>query len=357
MELIKKKKYSKLKIKKVKREPEFYIGLAFLRPILAFFVVMGHFYDFSLARGYWNIFVMKSELFRFHVRVFFIMSFYLSYKTIVSNDLKKILKRLERLLIPYILWPIIIFFLNNFLLIKIIPKSKILTFNDLKFQLLFGTEYMDTFWYQWNLILISISFVLITLFLKNYIFIFIIISITSFLYQYNGKNLQYLGQYKNYIRSSLGRTLEVLPCSSIGFIFSSSGIINYISKFRLNSIIICIYLGYLIIYYNIFTNVEGFNYSGLKMYFASICIFTIFVLFPSEKIKNKIIIKIIKQITNHTAGVYFLHINIYKYMVSYIKSFQQKTIKGCIINYVICYSICFIGNLIFGKTKLRNLFA
>lgn len=152
MELIKKKKYSKLKIKKVKRDPEFYIGLAFLRPILAFFVVMGHFYDFSLARGNWNIFVMKSELFRFHVRVFFIMSFYLSYKTIVSNDLKKILKRLERLLIPYILWPIIIFFLNNFLLIKIIPKSKILTFNDLKFQLLFGTEYMDTFWYQWNFI-------------------------------------------------------------------------------------------------------------------------------------------------------------------------------------------------------------
>ena len=125
MKIFNKKGYTKIKTKIIKKESEFYIGLAFLRPILSFCVIMGHFYNVSHSKGKWAKFIMRTETFRFHVRVFFIMSFYLSYKTIVSNDLKKKLKRLERLLIPYIIWPIIIFFLNNFLIIFIIHNNNI----------------------------------------------------------------------------------------------------------------------------------------------------------------------------------------------------------------------------------------
>ena len=286
------------------------------------------------------------------------MSFYFSYKTLVSNDCKKKLKRLERLCIPYFLWPVIYFFLNKYLIKYFKIKTRItITIIDLKLQLLYGFKYIFSLWYQWNLIFITISFILIILiFPKHYNFILIILSIISFIYQYNGKNFLYFSKYKPYITLSLGRILEILPSSIIGFIIASSGIMKYLKKNRLKTIAICIYLCYLIIFYDIFKQIKGYQYCGIKMFLFSICVFIIFALFPSDKIKNKKLIKFIKQITNHTAGVYYLHIPVFNCTESYIKYINNRTMKGCMINYLICYCFCFIGNLIFGRTILSNLF-
>ena len=131
---------------------------------------------------------------------------------------------------------------------------------------------------------------------------------------------------------------------------------NFFSKYRLKIIIICIYICYILIYCEIFIQLNGFGVSGIKMFIFSICIFIIFTLFPSEKIKNKIIIKILKQITNNTAGVYYMHLSVFYYTRFYIKSIGQQTIKGCMMNYLICYCISLIGNFIFGRTILRHLF-
>ena len=67
-------------------------------------------------------------------------------------------------------------------------------------------------------------------------------------------------------------------------------------------------------------------------------------------------IKIIKIITGHTGGVYYLHLTVYSYFKNYIKPIGKGTTKGSVIIYLICYIICFIGKIIFGKTILRNLF-
>ena len=353
-----KKKYSKLKTKKKQKNEgiEFNIGLAILRPILAFFVIITHFYNSYLAKGYWKLIFIKTERLHFHVRIFFIMAFYFSYKTIISNDSKKILNRLERLCIPYFLWPAIIYYLNNKLLIKYKRNIKIITYENLKMQYLFGDIFIPTFWYQWDLILITLLFILIVLIFKShYNFILIILCIQSFIYQYNGKNYQHFRYKKNGLYT-LGRILEMLPCSVIGFNIAFSGILNFLKKHRFKAIIIFAYFSYFLAYYDIFTSKAGFNYNGFKMYFVSILLFIIFALFPSDKIKNKIIIWFIKQITNYTGGVYYLHMPICSYIRPYIKIVESKTIKGCLIIYILCYIFCMIGNLIFGKTKLRNLF-
>ena len=155
---------------------------------------------------------------------------------------------------------------------------------------------------------------------------------------------------------TIGRTIEILSCSVIGFIFASLGIINFLKKYSLQTIIVCIYIIYFLINYSIFINIKGFSYNGFKMFFISICLFIISALFPSEKKNNEIIIKIIKQITNFTAGIYYTHVPINRFMKPYIKIVKDGTLKGCIIVYLICYFICFIGSAIFGKSKLRNLF-
>jgi hypothetical protein len=63
-----------------------------------------------------------------------------------------------------------------------------------------------------------------------------------------------------------------------------------------------------------------------------------------------------KHITNYTGGIYYLYIvvlNIFKNKILFI---GNKTMFGGFTIYLISYFICFIGERIFGKTKLKNLF-
>ena len=354
MNFRKNKKYIKLKsITTIKEKFTFDIGLAVLRPILSFFVIFTHCYDHNSAYGKWKEIMIKANYFWFHVPTFFIISFYFTCKTLISSNYKKKFERLQRLFIPYFLWPIIVFLLNKLLLVYSIAKEDI-TFSKLKFQLLYGTgeNGMGILWFQWNLIFITLLFILIIfIFKKNYNFILIIIIITAFIYQYNGKNKFYFSK-----KDVLGRILEMIPFAVIGFLISDSEIIIFLKKHRLKTVITCIYLLYFITNYEVINKVKVLDYNGIRLFIISICVFITFVMFPSEKIKNKIIIKIIKQITSYTAGIYYIHAKFSSYISNYIESIKNRTIKGCIIIYLLCYLISFLGILIFGKTKLRHLF-
>jgi membrane-bound acyltransferase YfiQ involved in biofilm formation len=148
----------------------------------------------------------------------------------------------------------------------------------------------------------------------------------------------------------------MFPYSIIGFFISYTKIINFLKKHRLIVVISCIYLLYFFYNYKVFNNIKGCKYQGLEFFVFSICIFISFAMFPSELIKNKVKINIIKQLTNYTSGIYYLHTKIAQYSSKYVISIKNKTIKGCIIIYLMCYIICCIGSFIFRKTKLRNLF-
>ena len=86
-------------------------GLAFLRTILAFYVIRYHyFHDKAKKNLILNYLIIKRR--NIHVPSFFIMSFYFNYKSLISRNSKINCKRFERLIIPYIFWPIIIYLLN-----------------------------------------------------------------------------------------------------------------------------------------------------------------------------------------------------------------------------------------------------
>lgn len=347
------------RISQINKEYKFDIGLGILRAILSFLIVMSHCYLPINAVGFWKNAFNKTEGCYFHVRTFFILSLYFSYKTLISSDISKKIRRLERLFIPYIVWPLIYFFSRKWLLLLIKVKyRRVLTLKDLKFQLLYGHSFLTPFWFQWNLIFISIIFdSLIIIFRRNYNFILLLLGIASFILQYNGKNVLFFNRDFNYYRSyTLGRIIESIPFSVTGFLIASFQVLTLLKKCRIKVIIVCCSIIYLLVNFQIFSNINGFGNPGFKMYFLSICIFIIFSMFPSEKIKNKRVINIIRKITNHTAGVYFMHVPVFEYTEMYIIWIQRMTIKGCVIVYLICYFICLIGTKIFGKTKLRNLF-
>ena len=170
--------------KKIKQFPNqiFYydIGLAILRPILSFLVIMHHFHDYSLDKGKFKLFFRALHKFEFHVTIFFLMSFYFSHKTLISKDYKKKLERLKRLIVPYFLWPIIVFFLNKIL--RKFFKIKDISFIQLKFQFLCGFNFIYSLWYQCNLIIITIFYMLIILIFKRFAYLVLIIWLSKDLF-------------------------------------------------------------------------------------------------------------------------------------------------------------------------------
>ena len=172
-------KQKKLKTK-TKANKQFNYGLALLKSILAFLVVIRHNFD---PRSTKNKIILKitSRNILFHVPSFFIMSFYFMYKNLLSLNPKIILNRFMRLLIPYIGWPIIIFNINRFLN-KYFNKKLKDSYLLLKYQFLYGgAQFLLTFWYSWNLIAITLLFILIIfIFRKHALFILQIILICSY---------------------------------------------------------------------------------------------------------------------------------------------------------------------------------
>ena len=200
-------------------------------------------------------------------------------------------------------------------------------------------------------------YLFIFIFRKHSLFILQIILISSYVVQYTEYH------YKNiflkfpwYNRFVITSLFESLPCAVTGFTLSYYKIFDILRRNRIKAFVLSITICKVIIDYNIFTQIKGVVFQGIDLNIQSICIVFIFSLFPSEMIKNEYILKFLTAITNYSAGVYYLHVPIHSYMEDYIDSIKNKTFLGVIINYLICYFICFVGITIFGKTPIKYLF-
>ena len=343
---------------KLKANQQFNYGLALLKSISAFLIVIRHKFEASSTK---NKIILKitSKKILFHVPSFLIMSFYFMCNNLLSLNPKLILNRLMRLLIPYIGWPIIIFYFNRFLN-KNFNKNFVDSYLLLKYQLLFGgVRFIFPFWYSFNLIVITILLiVIIFIFRKHTLFILQIVFIFSYVVQYTEYHYKNIFlKYPWYNRFAIASLFESIPCAVTGFTLGYYKIFDFLKKYKIKTLILSITICKVIIDYNIFTQIKGVVFQGIDLNIQSICIVFIFSLFPSEKIKNKYFSKFLTLITNYSAGIYYLHVPIHWYFEDYIDYIKNKTFFGVIINYLICYFICFIGIKIFGKTPIKYLFS
>lgn len=201
-------------------------------------------------------------------------------------------------------------------------------------------------------------YIFIFIFKKNYLFFLQLLYFLAYVFQYSGYNNKFFYYLKVENRTCLSRIAEMFPYAVIGFSLSYLNIIKKLQYYKIKTLIFCLIIYNFIEKYLVFSKFKlSVAYGGIKLNIISICIIFIFSLFPSEKIVNMKLINILKFITNYTAGVFYLHNTIIFYFKNIIKSIKKKSFKGCIIVYLICYFISFIGIKIFGKTKLRNLFS
>lgn len=332
----------------------FNFGIAFLKVFLAFDVIRSHNFNIESTKNKLLRYCLRNR--RIHVPTFFIISFFFMHKEFISLNINKYIKRLERLIIPYLIWPIIIWILNNifnFLFNTNFPSS----LANLKNQIFWGNDYIMQLWFQWDLIIITILFfILIFLFKTNYLIIIQLLAILAYILQYSGINKIFYESLSNEKRECLGRLAEVLPYTVTGSILASLQIIKKLKKCKLKTIIFSVLIYILIEKFSIFSNINGIAYAGIKLNISSICIFFSFSLFPSEKIKKNCIKVFLKNITNFTAGIFYLHWSIIIYLRDYIKIIEKGCFSGLIMIYLFSYFISFFGIRIFGKTQLKHLF-
>jgi fucose 4-O-acetylase-like acetyltransferase len=327
------------------------VGIQILRMLLSLWIVLVHCCNIRSI-------ILKTLLQdkEFHVPIFLIISFYFFYDKIYLKSFNKIWIRFERLLIPYIFFPLIILILNNvfFVDININSPYRKLTYLHFIKQLIFGIGIHDIFWFQFFLIFLSVFFLIISLiFTKNFLLILKLILIVCYLLQYSGLIFEYFITFREKAYRCIGSIVEILPYAVTGLILASFNLINKI-KGKKDIIFVNIIILFFIKKYDIIRCTRGFRYPGIALNIGGICLFICFSFITFNK--HTKFLFIIKHITNYTGGVYYLHIvimNIFKNKISFI---GNKTMMGGFAIYIICYFICFIGVRIFGKTKLKYLF-
>jgi len=334
----------------------FNYGLAILKTLLAFSVVIAHNFKKKTTKN--EIILKITEDRKLHVPSFFIMSFYFTCNDLLSLNVKLLFKRMIRLLLPYISWPIIIFTINNIVNLKYKKKLFPDTFQLLKLQLLWGSSYMAQFWFQWNLIVITFLFYIIkAIFQKNVLSILQFLLILSYISQYSGyyyKN--YFRKFPSYNKYTISRLFEMIPFGVTGINLGLYKVIKYLQEVKVKTFIFSVVIYNVVKEYNIFTDIKGVSYYGINLNIESICLIFIFSLFPLNNITNNFLKKLLVLLTNYTAGIFYLHVSVRNYLKYFINDIKNGTFFGLIINYFICYCICQFGMFFFSKTQFQYLF-
>lgn len=318
------------------------LGIEILRVILCFWVLLFHFLEKQEIKYFLLYEIIKTKF--FHVSCFCFISFYYTYNIFSNRNIIKLKKRLERLLLPYILWPIIIFIVHNIFYFK-----NRISLKELKLQLIGGSEFMVHFWYLLSVILISILFHIFS-YLPNFIFVIQLITIISYIIQYSNYD-NFLYKYKDNVRYPIVGTMRMFPISVIGITIASSNISEILETNRIKALFFLYLFIYFLFKYNIFINLGG--YKGIVHIFSSIVLFFGFYLIPFKDISN-FFYKMVKQITSYTNGIYCLHTRI-MYILKGTFKFKGN-FKTTINIYLIGYFISFIGINLFKKTRLKYLF-
>ena len=118
------------------------LGIELLRMLLSYWIIVIHcLSDEKLRR--------KIERHNYHVPCFSFISFFFLYKILVMRNINIIKNIFELLLIPYLIWPSIIWISSNisFIIFRTNRFERFLTFHDLKIQILVGRGFHGPMWF------------------------------------------------------------------------------------------------------------------------------------------------------------------------------------------------------------------
>ena len=326
------------------KSPNINLGIQIMRSLLCLWIVITH--CSTISKNHQK-YIFKS----FHVPTFFLLSFYFYYPIISKKNIEKIISRFQRLLIPYVLWPIF-----RIIISLKYPIAEI-SFKNCCLQILLGSPIHDIFWFQFNLIFASLIFAIISFsFNKMLRNILMIIGLFSYYLHLSELGYNILNSSSHYFKYNIGSLIELLPLAVNGIFLKSINLLSIINKYStfFKFFLICIL--FLLFQYDIFINKPGVRYPRVSLnLISSLVIIMFFGTLTLEKIKKKIYI-IIKNITEFTGGIYYIHSIVNDIIRKYVYSFKKLNYSYALLIYIISYFICFFGIKLFKSYKLKYLF-
>ena len=259
-------------------------GLLILKSILAFYVVKSHCFNIKSINNKFLFYILGKNR-RIHVPSFFNMSFFFNYNGLISKDSNRNCKRFERLLIPYIFWPSIIY-LINIILFKFYKFPNEFNLRDLKIQLVLGVGIISPFWFQLDLMLTTLLFLFVIYIFKNrYLSFLQFLMFFSYYLQYSEYHYLILRNSKYEFQISIIREMMVFPFAVTGFSLAANDIINKFKKYKYKTFIISSIIFIFIDNFKVFIYMNDYN--GIQLNILSTCLIITFSLFSFVKIKSK----------------------------------------------------------------------
>ena len=206
-----------------------------------------------------------------------------------------------------------------------------LTINDFFIQILIGAKYHLIFWFQFNLLFISLLFTIISFAFKKKLLkllkLFGLISFYMTISELNYKFFhKYFSNYKIMFLNNFGSIIELMPVAIIGCIFNSINLLSKIKHFSINFKLFLLYTSIILIQFDIFIYKAGFRYPNVLLdIFGAINLFLLFGSLSFGKIKNEKIIQIIRNITEFTGGIYYIHGIVRDYLRKYSIFFSKRS--------------------------------
>ena len=111
----------------------------------------------------------------------------------------------------------------------------------------------------------------------------------------------------------------MLPFATTGFTPGLYKILSSIEKHKLKTIFFSVLIYKTISNYNILINLKSVTYYGIHQNLQALCIIFIFTLFPSDKIKNNVVKKLLTILINYSAGVFYLYMSVLSYFKCYFE--------------------------------------
>ena len=321
---------------------------------MCFEVILTHFWHSSdRISPYLKIFSRTTS---WAVPVFMFSAFLLSGKAVLEREHIKIRRRLHRLIMMHVLWTAIyfVFWWTARLAGKGIFADTSIPGMALSFtaQLLLGSTFNATMWFQVDLIVIT--FAAYCLYSKLSGKIAVIITVLSMFaalgMQYSGLNIWLFGGVPYaFNRYTFGRICEMLPFACIGILCVKSGVIEKLASHRKASIIVsvlCLAAVHILRKNGLLERPEGFGYQGVYLLVCAVCITAIFWLLPLQNlplpVKN-----IIAGASGLTPGIYCMHRLIAKCMQ--FVGWQHDSFFWCVEIFAVCMAVAFVLSRISGK--------
>ena len=231
--------------------------------------------------------------------------------------------------------------------------NSILTFRKFLIQILVGDNYHPLFYFQFNLIILTLFFTIISLIFKqNLLQILLFLGVLSIYLLLSGINYKIFKH--NSFKISLGSIIELMPLAVIGCFFGSVNLLLMINSLSISARFFLLFFIYFLFEYDIFIYPIGFFYPNVFLNILASIILIFF--FSTLHFDNLILNTIIRNITQFTGGIYYIHLIIKSYLQRYLSFFGKRSYFSSLIIYFICFGICFFGTKLLKKHELKYLF-